>query len=715
MLQLPTGGGKTVIASALLSDWLQQKRKAVWLTHRRELADQTCQLLTNTGIAAVTDINWTPGTDAPPVVGGVVILMAQTVGRRTAQRNIWNRFEPSDLLIIDEAHHAAAAGWARAMKQWPGHILGMTATPWRLSEKEGLDHLFDNLICGPQTAELQAFEPSALCVSQVFIPPTNARIVGGTVSSTGDYNESGIISANQSQPNILTAGALEFWQKHACGRPTIVYAVSVNHAHNLAAVFNGAGVRSAVMLGDTHSDERKQIIGDFRKRDLMVLVNVAVATEGFDLPDASCIIVARPTLSLSLYLQMVGRGLRPKPDGGTCLILDLAANAMIHGLPEDRREWSLLPRGTRNQGTAPVIRCPHSGCDVASPAASHHCTVCRHPFGKECSRCGRWRAEKRWKYELFCGDVHELVCDLCHIDAHIQAHLPIKPPLDNLVGLFDQEGSVTMPSVDFVSNELVNRLSALIREFLERERQSVTGAIDARKSELRREIEQRQVVLDDDDELDYRFGVHIRSLPERPSRVQERRIFGKWEANLKTELSGLRSELEGFDRQVVDKEAVYHSARSKIVHLVQLEAVNSGLLPDSIIEGQKKVSSPSKNSDGEDHHSFDLTELERTVPVTGRQPIAIRLPSGVRQPVNSWSDIYKSVVDWLEDQGHLSRENIPSKVSKLLFSRKQKLSHKLKSGMYLKVSLSAKTKAINSRRFVEACGENPEDFLIQIQ
>ena len=112
-----------------------------------------------------------------------------------------------------------------------------------------------------------------------------------------------------------------------------------------------------------------------------MLVNVAIATEGFDLPDASCIVIARPTKSLSLYLQMVGRGLRPKKDGGDCLILDLAGNALEHGLPEDTREWSLAARGESEAGgDAPVVLCEQ--CQTASPAASHNCKSCGAPFGK---------------------------------------------------------------------------------------------------------------------------------------------------------------------------------------------------------------------------------------------------------------------------------------------------------------------------------------------
>ena len=107
MMQLPTGGGKTIIAAHLLVGWLRNGRKAVWLTHRKELAEQTSRMLNASHISAVTNLQWNPGTDAPHMSQGVVILMAQTVSRRTARRDVWNEYGEEDLLVIDEAHHAA--------------------------------------------------------------------------------------------------------------------------------------------------------------------------------------------------------------------------------------------------------------------------------------------------------------------------------------------------------------------------------------------------------------------------------------------------------------------------------------------------------------------------------------------------------------------------------------------------------------------------------
>ncbi len=580
MVQLPTGGGKTTIAGALLSQWLQDGHKAVWLTHRNELAEQTRRMLTESGVPAITNVNWTPGDDAPAMAGGVVILMAQTVGRRTARQQVWKAYNADDLLIIDEAHHAAADGWTRAIRQWPGPIVGMTATPWRMSEREGFDHLFDDLLLGPQTADLQALETPALCQAQVFMPPLEQRIAGGLVDRNGDYTEAGIKQANRHSPDVMTAGALAFWRKHAEGRPTVAYAVSVDHAHNLAAMFNEAGVTAAVILGDSNREERARTIEGFRTGTIRVLVNVIVATEGFDLPDASCVIITRPTLSLALYLQMVGRGLRPKQDGGDCYILDLAANAETHGLPEERREWTLKPRGSQNPGNAPVVWCPNPLCEAASPAASHNCRVCGHPFGKDCDRCGQWRADNRWQYETQCQDRHQLVCDLCHIDAHIQAHLPIAPPLDELVDLHDPEDE-TMTVIDpDIDGDLADRLFKLLEELLETERLSFTGTDDARRNELTRRIEDRQAALTDDNELDKLFLQHVATLSYRPTRVQERRLFHEWEAERKDELRTWQVELRSIEDRPIDKHAIYNSAEHKAAYLLRRAAENMDLLPD---------------------------------------------------------------------------------------------------------------------------------------
>ena len=637
MMQLPTGGGKTIIAGALLKEWLKGGRKAVWLTHRKELATQTRELLANASVAAWIYARWSPGKDAPGEPNRVAILMAQTVSRRTARKIVWTKYSNEDLMIVDEAHHASADGWTRAMRQWPGRILGMTATPWRLSQKEGFDHLFSALLSGPQVMELQS--GNHLCDAQVLRPSSQWIIRGGAVGMDGDYTDAGIEAVNQA--NIMTAGALKFWQEHAQDRPTIVYAVSVDHAHNLAAVFRNAGVPAAAMLGSTKEKERAALIDGFKRRNLQVLVNVAVATEGFDLPDASCVVITRPTKSLTLYLQMVGRGLRPKEGSGNCLILDLAANSELHGLPEDNREWSLEPRAEQEgDGDAVTVWCDR--CQTVSPAASHNCQNCGAPFGKDCNRCGTWRAWKRWSLEKQCGDTHELVCDLCHRDAHIEAQLPINQELD--VALAELEGKeAEMPSPDHVETEvdlinqslgnyqdflavlegrfgadLVNDLGAiehhdhfyemglkelneeygldladflgrwqlyqLLRKLLEVERKKVMGSEEERQHKLCKAIEERESQLADDAQLDFMFEDFISNLPvdQLPrSKPQEHRMFAEWESGLQSDLDSWKDELVRIENQPIDKQLILDSASDRVLDLLFRAAEDIDLLPDA--------------------------------------------------------------------------------------------------------------------------------------
>ena len=431
MMQLPTGGGKTEIAGQLLKARLTNGRKAVWVTHRRELTLQTYdRLLTHAEVSATVGSAWkSSDPDAPAMPGGVVILMAQTLGNRAKKGNVWDRYGSNDLMVIDEAHHAPAAGWERSMKQWPGQVLGMTATPWRMEKKEGFVHLFDTLICGPQVADLQS--NGHLCKAKVIAPPHEQRILGGKPDRFGEFTRKGIELANSDRPDVMTARALKFWQEHAGDRKkTIVYAVSKNHAHKLKGLFDEQGIRAGLVLGAPQPQtERNRAIDEFKNGSLEVLINVVVVTEGFDVPEASCIVITRPTLSLALFMQMVGRGLRSKDGCGDCLILDLADNTKEHGFPETRREWKLEARGSQPSGEAPIVWCRK--CYAESHAASHYCDHCGHPLGQECTRC-KWRPWKRWQREN-CGYPHDLVCDLCHADAHVRAHLPV--PEDLIVSL----------------------------------------------------------------------------------------------------------------------------------------------------------------------------------------------------------------------------------------------------------------------------------------
>ena len=718
MLQLPTGGGKTRIAGELLRSWLKGGRKSVWLTHRKELASQTEGMLREAGVPATASIQWTPRTNAPTIVNGVVILMAQTVSRRNAKSNVWDGYNHTDLLIIDEAHHATADGWARAIKQWPGPVLGMTATPWRLSLKEGFDHLFRELHCGPQVKDLQS--ENWLCKARVLLPPEGERVEGGEVDYTGDYSESGIELANENR-DVWTAGALRFWQKHGEDRQAVVYAVSVKHAQNLVAMFNDADVPAGLLLGDTPTAERAKLIAQFKDGEIRVLVNVAVATEGFDLPDARCVILTRPTKSLSLYLQMVGRGLRPKQDGGDCAILDLAGNGLRHGLPEEEREWSLQPRGNPPIGEVWVVACPI--CEHLSPAASHQCSNCGTPFGEVCGRCGAWRVWERWTRKIICGQDHDPVCDLCHYDAHIQAQLPVTAELEELAMLRNDD-------------ELPPHRDPFLKNLLEEERRRVVGAAEERIDELRSFIPVRESELADDYHIDKLFENHLATLPrtERPqTRTQERRLFNEWEGTLKQELDEWRKELTTLESQHIDGQLIFGNARDRLLRLLESEATEAGLIPRKQIQ-ETPIQEPDEEHFGRSSLDPDawmtLAELKdlgqkKLIDGFATKPKLIRNPRGIEKPVSRWADLLLEATEWLIDEGLLTKNICPVTLNRA----RRYLVHtnpihpenrpfhnriRLSNGLWLECGFGVKDMVRNSEMLLETFHQGPSGFQVRL-
>ena len=515
----------------------------------------------------------------------------------------------------------------------------------------------------------------------------------------------------------MTAGVLEFWKNYAHDRQTIIYAVSVRHARNIKAIFRSAGIPTGIMLGDTPLREREMTIGRFDSGTLRVLVNVAVATEGFDLPDASCVVIARPTQSLALYLQMLGRGLRPKPDDGDCLILDLAGNAITHGLPEQYLEWSLAPRGQPPGGEAPVAWCEH--CGVVSPAASHNCQSCGAPFGEDCQRCGKWRSRNRWSLRDTCEYAHDIVCDRCHRDAHLQNHLPVTDQMEALAMFDDEEMMVD------------DRLALLLKDLLEEERRCVACADDDKRDKLREFIKTRDAELSDESVLDDLFEEYLTTIPisRRPRTiVQKYRSYTQWEGNLRTDLANKRNELAELEDQPIDKSAILKSAQDRVLSLLSHEAESAGLLPYSgrTTTNTKTISNTSVISSLPlpDAGWIQLTDTKLNP--TGKTPAFLRFPSGENRAINNWADLVVEVANWLVQEGKLSRSDCPvslgkarnyminttpyqSEVKKFISARK------LSDGMYINTVFNAKQKISNSSNLLKEFGEDPSRFHIKLQ
>ena len=331
MYALPTGGGKTPVGVVTAERWLARTgARAVWLAHREELEDQAKNAFARQGL------------------NGSSTLVTSPVRLHNSMRKGMESFTPQDLLIVDEAHHAVAATWTRVIQEWPGQIIGLSATPWRLSRKIGFDHLYDVLIEGP--AKRQLIAAGRLVESVVKQPRGRTLIAGQGSDGRGDYSISDTMQLGRV---VLVERAIDWlirWSR-IIGRKlrTIVYALNISHAEALLHYARSQGITADLLTSKTPADDRKRTVQRFRSGQLWVVINVAILTEGFDVSGADAVLILRPTKSLALYLQMAGRPNRTEPGKYVAYIFDPTDNVQRLGHPDDDQEWSLEPR--RSAGT----------------------------------------------------------------------------------------------------------------------------------------------------------------------------------------------------------------------------------------------------------------------------------------------------------------------------------------------------------------------------
>lgn len=347
LLCLPTGGGKTIIFSAIAQSAAARGRQVLILVHRRELLHQASRKLTDIGLdhgliaAGIAESNQ-----------AVQVASVQTLVRRLSRID----WQPS-LIIIDEAHHASAGQWNRILSQWPdAYRLGVTATPCRLSGA-GLGTAFDELVLGPSVADL--INAGFLSPARIYAPPLVADLTQ-LRRRAGDYAIDQAATA-MDRPTV-TGDAIAHYTRLASGQRAIAFCCSVQHAEHVATSFNAAGISAATLLGSADTQRRDATVAAFDAGSVQVLVTVDVVSEGFDIPAASCAVLLRPTQSLGLYLQQVGRVLRPAQGKDYALVLDHVGNVHRHGWPDDPRQWSLEDfsrRAGAGDPAAPTVRtCP---------------------------------------------------------------------------------------------------------------------------------------------------------------------------------------------------------------------------------------------------------------------------------------------------------------------------------------------------------------------
>lgn len=377
LLVAPTGAGKTVMFGFVAGETAKRGKRVLIVAHRRELIRQASRKLTETGVDhGIIAPGFTPSRDL------VQVGSVQTLVRRM------DRIAAPDLIVIDEAHHAVAGQWADVIAAFPAaRIMGVTATPERLDGKGlGVEAggCFDALIMGP--AVLDLMEAGFLSPTRVFAP-AEAPDLGGIRTVAGDYAQAALGEAMQ-RPKIV-GDAIAHYAKYAEGQPAILFSPSVAHADTMAAAFRAAGYRAASASGATPAPERDAAIAGLATGAVQILCSCDLISEGLDVPAVGCVILMRPTKSLGLYLQQVGRGLRPAPGKSHLIVLDHAGNSLTHGMIEQPRDWSLAGR-KKGQEAPAAKQCP-SCYAVHAPASV--CPSCGHSYAEARDASGGGREE----------------------------------------------------------------------------------------------------------------------------------------------------------------------------------------------------------------------------------------------------------------------------------------------------------------------------------
>jgi superfamily II DNA or RNA helicase len=332
ILVAPTGAGKTVIASAIIKEFVRSYREVLVLAHRREIIGQTSKKLRDLGISHGIIQAGSPSTP----MASVQVASIATLWHR-AIRSDRMELPPAKLVVIDECHHAPARSYRKIIDAYPDTIiLGLTATPCR-GDGRGLGGIFETIIECPQVAEL--IEQGYLVKTRVYAPST-PDLTGVRVQA-GDYVESQLAECMDRQK--LIADIVGTWHKYGEGRKTVCFATGVGHSVHLRDEFIKSGVRAEHIDGGTPKAERDDTLARLAAGDITLVTNCMVLTEGWDMPEVGTCILARPTKKMGLFRQMIGRVLRPAPSKADAIILDHSGAVFKHGLPEDRVDWFLSP------------------------------------------------------------------------------------------------------------------------------------------------------------------------------------------------------------------------------------------------------------------------------------------------------------------------------------------------------------------------------------
>ena len=347
---LGCGGGKSIIQGCIAKSATDKGNRVLFLVHRREL----CQQIADTFVRCGVDLNL------------CYIEMVQTVSRRL-DRTAWK----PDLIITDECHHSLSKTYKKIYEYYGNAVrIGFTATPVRLGSG-GLGEMYESMVEGVSTEWL---------IKNNYLSPYeyySVKLVETDALRTraGEYIASDVNELMNKK--FIYGEALENWHKLADGKKTIVYCANIEASKSTADRFREDGIAAEHLDGTTPDSIRRQVIRDFRDGKLTVLSNVDLFGEGFDVPDCECVILLRPTMSLTLHIQQSMRSMRYK-ENKTAIIIDHVGNVYRHGLPDDEREWTLAAKKKKQQAEIKVKQCPV--CFAVMPNTKKECDLCGYEF-----------------------------------------------------------------------------------------------------------------------------------------------------------------------------------------------------------------------------------------------------------------------------------------------------------------------------------------------
>ena len=339
LLVQPTGAGKGTLAAYITRSANVRGKRVVFLVNRRNLVHDMSKRIGKLGLEHGVIMGGDPRR-RPHL--SIHVASIDTIHRRE------NR-PPADLLIVDEAHFAVTPTWAKVLASYPdAKILGMTATPIRLDGR-GLGEVFEAMVLGPSVRRL--IEQQYLVPAVVFRP--GGPDLSGVRKTGGDFNQKQL-AAVCDKPKLV-GDVVEQWKKNAGGSKTAAFCVNQHHAQEVAEKFRCAGFDWAYVDCDTPDRERDRIWDDFDHGQLPGVASVGTISYGWDHPICSCIIAARPTASMGLWRQMLGRGSRPHPGKQNFKVLDHFDNTgRLDAFFEDDVAWSLAGQAVREAGTSSV-------------------------------------------------------------------------------------------------------------------------------------------------------------------------------------------------------------------------------------------------------------------------------------------------------------------------------------------------------------------------